>query len=48
MNKLQFSESNNQKIVTQAAVFSTGERILTTSLDQHLKVYNTLDMTVTY
>ncbi len=46
--KVLYEVTNNQKTVTHCHVLSGGDRILTSSLDQHLKIYDVAGLTVTY
>ena len=47
-SKLMFENSNNKKTLTCVRTLRDGDRILTSSLDQQLKVYNTSTLEVTY
>lgn len=48
MEKIMWGVEGGQKTLTGCGLLGGGERIMTVSLDQHLKVYNGLDGQVTY
>lgn len=43
MEKIMWGVEGGQKTLTGCGLLGGGERIMTVSLDQHLKVYNGLD-----